>query len=133
MAMKDLLIGLALLSCPAIVFATFGTSGFDAFDEGISASPTFAAAEAGRIVFTEQCAVCHGRVAEGTGRGPGLIQPGYGPDRVSDDAFRRAMRAGVEPRRRGAAGMPAIPALTDRDADQVVTFLRALQRENGID
>ena len=131
--MKDLLVGLALLSGPAIVFAVFGTSGLDAFDEGASSPSAFSATEAGRIVFAEQCVVCHGRLAEGTGRGPGLIHPDYSPARLDDDAFRRAVHQGVPPRRRGATGMSAIASVSARDVDQVLVFLRGLQRERGID
>ncbi len=129
--MKDLLIGLGLLSCPAAVFMIFGTSGLDAFDEGGGAATSSRSVEQGLVAFAGECARCHGRLAEGTERGPNLIHRDYRPGVRSDAQFRRAVREGL-PARRGYGAMPPAPGVSERSLDRMVTFLRELQRANGI-
>lgn len=130
MGMKDLLIGLGLLSCPALVFVIFGAPGLDALDEGDGSHVSARVLGDGRAAFATECAGCHGRTAEGTGRGPALAVDSLGPARFGDDAIRRAVREGVAGV--GDGPMPAQPELTDRQLDDIVAFLRELQRINGI-
>jgi mono/diheme cytochrome c family protein len=129
--MKDLLVGLGLLCCPALVFVLFGTSGMEAFEEGTAERPPAESALLGRIAFASECARCHGRLAGGTSRGPDLIRPAYGPAVVSDNQIQRAVREGVAAQD-GSAGMPAVDNVSDRRLDDVITFLREMQRSNGI-
>jgi mono/diheme cytochrome c family protein len=129
--MKDLLIVLSLLTGPVAVFVIFGNPGPDFLAKGAGAPSYSVAAEPGLVALAEECAACHGRLAEGTGRGPNLIHPDYGPARRSDDQFRRAVREGM-PARRGYGAMPAMPSLPDRSLDRTITFLRELQRAKGI-
>ena len=129
--MKDLLIGLGLLSCPAVVFVVFGTSGLDAFDEGRGAPASSQLVDQGLVAFDRECARCHGRLAEGTERGPNLIHRDYRPGVRSDAQFRRAVREGM-PARRGYGAMPASPGVSKRRLQRMITFLRELQRANGI-
>jgi len=129
--MKDLLIGLGLLSSPVVVFVAFGTSGLDAFDEGGVPSASFVSVEHGVVAFAGECARCHGRLAEGTERGPNLIHPDYGPRIRSDAEFRRAVREGL-PARRGYGAMPPFPGVSKRRLERMITFVRELQRANGI-
>ena len=130
--MKDLLIGLGLLSCPVVVFVVFGTSGIDAFDEGTGAPASSLSAQSGSVAFAEECAGCHGRLARGTDRAPNLIHSDYGRRTRSDAQFRRAVREGI-PARQGRYGeMPAAKDISDRRLDRMITFLREIQRANGI-
>jgi mono/diheme cytochrome c family protein len=129
--MKDLLIGLGLLCCPALVFVIFGTSGMEAFVENPGSREQAEAIEIGRVVFAEECAGCHGRLARGTERGPDLIQPAYGPSFTSDARLRRAVREGV-PGRDGGVAMPANPHLAEYRLHRMITFLREMQRAKGI-
>jgi len=129
--MKDLLIALGLLSFPAFVFAAFGTSGLDAFDEGSGPRATHQSVEIGVVAFARECARCHGRLAGGTERGPNLIHPDYGPGVRSDAQLRRAVREGM-PARRGYGAMPPSPEVSKRRLERMITFLRELQRANGI-
>ena len=129
--MKDLLIGLGLLSTPVVVFVVFGTSGLDAFDAGGGASVSSVSVERGLVVFAAECAGCHGRRAKGTERGPNLIHPDYGPRVRSDAQFRRAVREGM-PARRGYGAMPPAPGVSKHRLERMITFLREIQRANGI-
>jgi mono/diheme cytochrome c family protein len=130
--MKDLLIGLGLLSGPAAVFVVFGTSGYDAFDKGAGPPVSSLSVQHGGLAFAEECAGCHGRLARGTARGPDLIHPDYGPSARSDAQFRRAIREGRRARRGGYADMPPAANLSERNLDRMITFLREIQRVNGI-
>ena len=129
--MKDLLIGLGLLSCPAFIFVVFGLPGLAAFDEVSGASGYSLSVDHGLIAFAEECAGCHGRLARGTERGPDLIHPDYGPGARSDAQFRLAVREGM-PARRGYGVMPPAPGVSERRLNRMIAFLRELQRVNGI-
>jgi mono/diheme cytochrome c family protein len=129
--MKDLLIGLGLLSSPAAVFMAFGTSGLDAFNEGGVPSASSVSVEQGVVAFAGECAGCHGRLAEGAERGPNLIHRDYGPGVRSDAQFRRAVREGMAARR-GYGAMPPSPDVSKRRLDRMIAFVRELQRVNGI-
>ena len=129
--MKDLLIGLGLLSCPAVVFVVFGIPGLAVFNEGTGASGSSLPVQQGRIAFAGECARCHGRLARGTERGPDLIHPDYGPRVRSDAQFRRAVREGL-PAARGFGAMPPSPDVSKRRLERMIAFLRELQRADGI-
>ncbi len=130
--MKDLLLGLGLISCPAIIFVVFGTSGLDAFDESASAPSISASVQLGGIAYAEECTGCHGRTARGTERGPNLIHADYGPARRSDAQFRRALSEGKLARRAGYEDMPPVKDRSERHLNRLVAFLRDVQRANGI-
>lgn len=130
--MKDLLLGLALLSCPAIVFAVFGLPGLDAFDSDPPGTASYAPVDEGRLAFAEECAGCHGRLAEGSARGPALISPAYSRSSLDDEAFLRAVREGVPARGAPHQSMPAFPDLSDQRLARMLTFVREIQRANDV-
>jgi mono/diheme cytochrome c family protein len=123
--MKDLLIGLGLLSTPAVVFVVFGTSGTGSFEEDSIAPVSYAVIDHGVVAFADTCAGCHGRVASGTDRGPDLVAAPYGSSSLSDAQFRRAVRDGM-PARRGYGAMPPAPGISTRKLDRLVAFVREL-------
>jgi len=129
--MKDLLLGVGLLSCPALIFGLFGTSGMEVFDASSDPRRSVGAVNSGRIAFASECAQCHGRLARGTRHGPDLIAPAYGPAIASDDRIRRAVRNGVATAD-GRLAMAAVPGVSERDLARMIAFLREMQRVNGI-
>jgi len=129
--MKDLLIGLGLLCCPAIIFAVFGVSGLAAFDDGGFRAEAVSA-EVDGLAFARECGGCHGRAAQGTARGPALATTSYGRSRFDDDSIRSAVREGRVPRSPDSAGMPASPEIPESDLAQILDFLREVQRARGI-
>jgi mono/diheme cytochrome c family protein len=129
--MKDLLIGLGLLSTPAIVFVVFGTSGIGSLEEGSPVPVSYDTIDQGVVAFSSACAACHGRLAEGTDRGPDLIAPQYGRSAFRDDQFRRAVRQGL-PARRGYDAMPPAPTVSASDLERMIAFVRELQRNKGV-
>lgn len=127
--MKDLALWLGLVSAPAIIFAIFGPPGFEAFREPPRVTLAASAVEEGRIVFAARCARCHGRLAEGTARGPRLVGNGDGLRGLDETRFRRVVREGV-PAGERHGGMPAFPDLPEAAVDGLLAFLRRIE---GVD
>ncbi len=91
-------------------------------------------AQMGKRAFEAVCADCHGANAAGqNGIAPPLVHKTYEPSHHGDYAFLAAVRNGVRSHHWGFGDMPPIDGLTDADVTNVVAYVRALQRENGID
>lgn len=90
-------------------------------------------AQIGKRVFDTKCAACHGPNAQGQdGVAPPLVHRIYEPSHHGDAAFLLAARNGVRPHHWKFGAMPPIEGLTDGDVKMIVAYIRALQRENGI-
>lgn len=95
--------------------------------------PTFSAdAVRGEQVFTARCAACHGKDAAGTDKGPPLLDPIYRPLHHSDFSIIRAVTLGVTQHHWLFGPMPAQPEVGRDQIDQMVVYIRELQRANGI-
>lgn len=129
--MRELFIGLFLISCPATIFVIFGAPGLEAFDDGTEIQTNLPAAEYGRVAYVDACSRCHGRAARGTERGPSLVEPAYGPERFSDSRIRLTVRKGVAAGA-GRRGMPALAELPSHQVDTIVAYLRQAQALNGV-
>ena len=64
-------------------------------DERVSSSGKSGAFKQGETLFTTNCSVCHGPVAEGTQTGPPLVHAIYNPNHHPDFAFHNAVNNGV--------------------------------------
>ncbi|MFZ7094326.1 c-type cytochrome [Primorskyibacter sp. 2E233] len=92
-----------------------------------------AEAELGKRAFDAVCATCHGENASGkTGFGPPLVHVIYEPSHHGDMAFELAVQNGVRAHHWKFGDMPAQDGLTKADVTGIVTYVRALQRANGI-
>jgi len=89
-------------------------------------------AQQGEGLFKANCAVCHGENAEGTQNGPPLVHKIYEPSHHSDLSFQRAARLGVRAHHWPFGNMPPVPSVTETDVEHIVTYVRELQRANGI-
>ena len=99
----------------------------------VAAPPALSAkAQAGREVFNARCALCHGNAAAGSGQGPPLVHRIYEPGHHQDFAFRNAVRNGVMAHHWQFGNMPPVPGLSDNDIEQLICYVRELQRANGI-
>jgi mono/diheme cytochrome c family protein len=90
------------------------------------------AASAGQEAFAAHCAGCHGPNAGGTNQGPPLIHQWYRPDHHADVAFTLAAQRGVSQHHWNFGNMPPQPQVGDRSMQQIITFVRELQRANQI-
>ncbi|MCY4638894.1 MAG: cytochrome c [Chloroflexi bacterium] len=89
-------------------------------------------ARAGEALFGANCAACHGPGAAGTDQGPTFIAGVYHPGHHADFAFVRAVSSGV-PRHHWSFGdMPPVPGLAEDEVQQIICYVREVQRANGL-
>lgn len=92
-----------------------------------------AQAARGQGFFQAVCAQCHGPNAGGLeGSGPPLIHKIYEPGHHGDFAIVRAARQGVQSHHWRFGNMPPVKGLTDGDLQDIIAFIRTVQRDNGI-
>lgn len=90
-------------------------------------------AEVGQMIFEAKCADCHGANAVGQGGvAPPLVHIIYEPNHHGDESFQRAVAMGVRAHHWRFGNMPAVDGLTRADVKAIITYVRELQRENGI-
>ena len=95
--------------------------------------PEFTAkAKAGARLFAANCASCHGTNASGTEQGPPLVHKIYEPGHHPDANFQRAVKNGVMSHHWHFGHMPPVPGLSQKDVARIISFVRELQRANGI-
>ena len=99
---------------------------------GESADAIAPYADNGATLFAASCALCHGERGVGTQTGPPLVHQIYEPGHHSDDSFRNAMKNGVVSHHWNFGNMPARPELSDGDIEDIIAYVRAIQREAGI-
>ncbi len=88
----------------------------------------------GQRVFDAKCAACHGTHAAGrNGMGPPLIHKIYEPSHHGDMAFFLAAQSGVRAHHWPFGDMPPVEGITWAEVASIVTYIRALQRANGIE
>jgi mono/diheme cytochrome c family protein len=88
--------------------------------------------QAGETLFNANCAACHGKQAAGTDHGPPLVHKIYEPNHHGDSAFQQAATNGVKAHHWEFGNMPKIDAVTPQDVNQIVKYVRWLQRQAGI-
>jgi len=88
--------------------------------------------QAGEAKFNANCSVCHGKQAAGTSQGPPLVHKIYEPNHHGDPAFQRAAASGVRAHHWEFGNMPKIDGVTPSDVDQIIQYVRWLQKQAGI-
>jgi mono/diheme cytochrome c family protein len=88
---------------------------------------------AGEAAFDANCAVCHGTRALGTDLGPPLVHIVYEPSHHSDLAFLIAVERGVRAHHWAYGDMPPVPGVSREEIQQIVAYVRYLQRQVGIE
>jgi mono/diheme cytochrome c family protein len=86
----------------------------------------------GEAKFNANCAGCHGQQATGTAQGPPLVHKIYEPNHHGDFAFQRAAANGVRAHHWQFGDMPKIEGVTPADVEQIIQYVRWLQRQAGI-
>ncbi|WP_324753913.1 cytochrome c [Roseovarius sp. Pro17] len=88
----------------------------------------------GKRAYDAVCADCHGENAQGKqGVAPPLVHKIYEPNHHGDMAFVLAAQNGVRAHHWKFGNMPAVEGVTQGDVLNIVAYVRALQRENGIE
>lgn len=87
----------------------------------------------GEETFNANCASCHGKNAAGIdGIAPPLVHKIYEPSHHGDMAFVLAAKQGVRQHHWTFGNMPAMPDISDQQISNIITYVRTLQRANGI-
>ena len=86
----------------------------------------------GQSLYQEKCGSCHGTWGDGSDKGPPLMHKLYVPSHHGDKSFYRAAMQGVQAHHWPFGDMPPVSGITKRALDQIVPYVRWLQRENGI-
>ncbi|MEH6472760.1 MAG: c-type cytochrome [Halopseudomonas sp.] len=89
-------------------------------------------AASGQKVFNQKCGACHGLNGEGTLTGPPLIHTIYNPGHHGNSSFSRAVTQGVQQHHWTYGNMPAQPDVGFSDMAGIVSFIREVQKHNGI-
>ncbi|TCD14860.1 c-type cytochrome [Oricola cellulosilytica] len=91
-------------------------------------------AKEGEALFAANCASCHGVNAAGQeGIAPPLVHIIYEPNHHSDAAFHLAVQQGVRAHHWRFGNMRPVDGVSEDDVEMIVAYVRALQRENGIE
>ncbi|WP_138934975.1 c-type cytochrome [Roseovarius arcticus] len=100
----------------------------------VSVPATFSQKEQiGSRAYDAVCAACHGENAQGKqGVAPPLVHKIYETNHHGDMSFVLAAQNGVRAHHWRFGNMPAVKGVTQEDVLDVVAYVRALQRENGI-
>ena len=134
---------LCSIFCIQQVFFSFGVGGLWAQDNSdqpgdpiveVDVPQQLVGAEIlGKMGFDAKCAACHGTNAAGVqGSGPPLVHKIYEPGHHGDMSFFLAVRRGTRSHHWRFGDMPPVEGLTESDVANIVAYVRALQRENGI-
>lgn len=87
----------------------------------------------GEVAYNNSCAACHGENAAGQeGVAPPFVHRIYEPNHHGDRSFFAAASNGVRAHHWPFGDMPPVEGVTERDVAQIITYVRALQRANGI-
>ncbi len=86
----------------------------------------------GEALFNSHCAACHGQKAMGTKHGPPFIDRIYEPNHHADATFQLAARNGVRAHHWLYGNMPPVEGVTESDVNEIIGYIRWLQRQAGI-
>ena len=87
----------------------------------------------GEVAFMTFCAECHGKNAGGRdGYGPPLVHAIYEPSHHADISFYRAVQNGVRAHHWPFGDMPPVQGITQAEVGEIITYIREIQRSNGI-
>lgn len=99
---------------------------------GLRARPAPAEFQRGEARFAARCTPCHGEAALGSSRGPPLVHPYYEPNHHADAAIRLAVLRGVRMHHWGFGDMPPVRGISDAEINEIIAYIRWLQREAGV-
>ena len=136
MNLRNLAIGALLVG--AVIFIYRGLASPVAEPTGMALAnvkvPDLSAgAREGEILFNRSCAACHGSNAAGQdGIAPPLVHKIYEPGHHGDASFHRAAMNGVRAHHWRFGDMPPVEGVTGPEINSIVSYVRELQRANGI-
>lgn len=101
-------------------------------ETGLSDAAADGDVQRGQVLYEQSCAACHGIGGTGTAEGPPFLDDVYEPSHHPDGAFLVAVRNGVRAHHWRYGDMPPQPGLSDTEVARIVTYIRQIQRDAGI-
>lgn len=87
---------------------------------------------AGKALYQQNCASCHGADLKGSDKGPPLLHRIYEPSHHADMAFQLAAKYGSRAHHWHFGDMKPVPAVTPDDVAHITAYVRVEQRKAGI-
>ncbi len=100
--------------------------------KNLSTSVVPAGYEKGEVAFNSYCAKCHGEKGAGTKEGPPFIDKVYEPNHHGDMSFLLAVQNGVRAHHWKYGNMPKIKNVSEKEINEIVEYVRWLQRQADI-
>ncbi len=119
------------LAVLVLALALLAGCGDDADTERAEVTPL--ADHPGSVPYAEHCASCHGTDLRGTSQGPSHLSIVYEPGHHPDWSFEVAIREGVRAHHWNHGDMPAIPDIDDDEILEVISYIRAVQEDQGFE
>lgn len=86
----------------------------------------------GEELYNSYCATCHGERGHGTDKGPPLLHKIYHPGHHTDRSFHMAVQRGAVAHHWRFGDMPRVEGLNKSDVNEIIAYVRWLQRQAGI-
>jgi mono/diheme cytochrome c family protein len=86
----------------------------------------------GEQTYEQTCLKCHGKNVAGSNNGPPLVDPFYRPSHHSDSSFINAITDGVRQHHWKFGPMPPQPQIKQEEMTDLITYIREIQRANGV-
>ena len=125
-----ILVAVALAVAAALWWRSGGGGGHANVD--VKMPVLSAAAKEGQVLFSANCSACHGADGGGTDSGPPLIHIIYEPNHHGDESFQLAVAQGVRAHHWNFGDMQPVSGIDRAEVAKIVSFVREVQRNNGI-
>ncbi len=86
----------------------------------------------GKMLYDAKCSSCHGINTVGTEKGPTFLHRVYHPGHHGDNAFYLAPLRGVRAHHWRFGDMPPVADITEVQVGNIIAYIRAIQKANGI-
>lgn len=120
---------LVLLVLGSVSSTTVAAQSFDAPKPSPGLMPNPAA---GKPLYEQHCASCHGADLNGTDKGPPMLHPVYEPSHHGDIAFQIAAARGTRAHHWKFGDMEPVPEVTPDDVAHITAYVRSEQRKAGM-
>ena len=126
--------GLVVIVLAALGWMVFGSGNRNSTtaNAGVTVPALSGTAAEGAALYTKYCVECHGENGGGADKGPPLIHKYYEPNHHTDQAFMVATLQGARQHHWKFGNMKPVEGITETEVIKIITYVRAVQRANGI-
>lgn len=110
-----------------LVSLTVHAAGFPQPSPGLMPNPA-----KGKVLYSQNCASCHGADLKGSDKGPPFLHRIYEPSHHADLTFQLAVKNGSRAHHWQFGDMKPVPGLSPNDVAHVTAYVRSEQHKVGI-